>query len=88
MTRNPERRRPAGTLRKAAQGFGFALALGCAAVAGAADPATYEASYRYRLKNESCLKDEAQFGARCAKPCNPGYRIEEQGATPVCRRKN
>ena len=79
---------PLGTTARA---MGIALALGGSVVAGAvsaAEPPTYEPSYRYRLRNEMCRKDEAELGARCAKQCNPGYRLEQQGVMPVCRRKN
>ncbi len=91
MTRNRKRAGQGITLGNAARVLRITLALGCAAVAsavGAAEPPTYEPSYRYRLRNETCLKDEAQFGARCAKQCRPGDRMEQQGAIPVCRRKN
>ena len=65
----------------------IALALGSAALeAGAAEPPTYEPSYRYRLRSQSCLKDEAQFGARCVRPCESGYRMEQQAGLPICRR--
>lgn len=79
------------TANRTARVLSIGLALGFTAVAGAvgaAEPPTYEPSYRYRLRNEMCKKDEAQFGAQCAKQCNPGYRMEQQGVTPVCRRKN
>jgi hypothetical protein len=79
------------TASRTARVLSIGLALGLTAVAGAvsaAEPPTYEPSYRYRLRNEMCKKDEAQFGARCAQQCTPGYRMEQQAATPVCRRKN
>ena len=78
------------TVGNAARLLRVAVTLGCVAAAGAAgaaEPPTYEPGYRYRLRTESCKKDEAELGARCAKQCQPGYRMEQQGVVPVCRRK-
>ncbi len=91
MTRRHALSRRGLPVSKAARAVTIALALGgsfIAGVVGAAEPPTYEPSYRYRLRNEMCRKDEAELGARCAKQCSPGYRMEQQGATPVCRRKS
>ncbi len=91
MTRSHTHCRRGPRVGKAARAMSIALALVGSVnteMVGVGPPPTYRPSYRYRLRNEMCKKDEAELGARCAKQCSPSYRMEQQGATPVCRRKN
>jgi hypothetical protein len=43
----------------------------------------YEPSQRMRLL-EGCMKDEVMNGAYCIKRCQPDFRMDFAGKTPVC----
>ena len=45
----------------------------------------YEPSRRQRIRRESCMRDEDDAGAFCAKRCDTGYRLVPGSKPPLCR---
>lgn len=60
------------------------LGFGIAAEVAYAE-ATYEPSYRARMRRESCMNDESEQGVYCVKNCQKDFVLQSANNRPVCK---